>query len=141
MSSLVIINKIDLAGAVGADLTVMERGANRMRITMNGRVTAPTIFAAIEHGVKLPEIIDFILDKYRAAGANSASSSSVNSNNNNNQIIFLVETNKQQALTSHINLYGRNRKALAGCFIAAVQVPLLFLLERTVVASFLQIEA
>jgi urease accessory protein len=90
-SDLLIINKIDLAPAVGADLIVMERDAIRMRTTKtmtnnsatttNGTTTTsttttvgPILMAAIKHGVKLPEIIDFILQKYRAALSSSSSS-------------------------------------------------------------------
>jgi urease accessory protein len=92
-SDLLIINKIDLAPAVGADLIVMERDAIRMRTTKmtnnsattNGTTTTsttttvgPILMAAIKHGVKLPEIIDFILQKYRAALSSSSSSSRPN---------------------------------------------------------------
>jgi urease accessory protein len=65
-SDLLIINKVDLADAVGADLSVMEQDAIRMRTTRQG-VVKPTILASIKHGVKLPEIVSFILQMYRAA--------------------------------------------------------------------------
>jgi urease accessory protein len=85
-SDLLIINKIDLAAAVGADLIIMERDAIRMRTTKmmannsattNGdgtttTVVGPILMAAIKHGIKLPEIIDFILQKYHAALSSSS---------------------------------------------------------------------
>lgn len=65
-SDLLIINKIDLAEAVGADLDVMERDANKMRKANDGTV-GPTIFAAVKHGNRLSDICDFILEKYYKA--------------------------------------------------------------------------
>jgi urease accessory protein len=53
-SDLLIINKIDLAPYVGADLSVMDRDARLMR------GTRPFIFSDIKHGVGLSEIIDWI---------------------------------------------------------------------------------
>jgi urease accessory protein len=60
-SDLLIINKIDLATAVGADLEVMKRDADRMR---DG---APTVFGAVKHGTGMPEIVDFIRHNYEHA--------------------------------------------------------------------------
>jgi len=60
-SDLLVINKIDLAEAVGADLSVMERDAKKMR------GEAPTVFAAVKHGTGLPEIKGFILRNYATA--------------------------------------------------------------------------
>jgi urease accessory protein len=53
-SDLLIINKIDLAPYVGADLSVMDRDAKLMR------GSRPFIFSAIKHGVGLAEIIGWI---------------------------------------------------------------------------------
>src|SRR5437763_1720684 len=49
-SDLLVINKIDLAPHVGADLAVMDRDARRMR------GAGPTVFAQITAGVAVPEI-------------------------------------------------------------------------------------
>ena len=49
-SDLLVINKIDLAPHVGADLAVMDRDARRMR------GTGPTVFAQVTAGVAVPEI-------------------------------------------------------------------------------------
>ncbi|HIK31631.1 MAG TPA: urease accessory protein UreG [Oscillatoriales cyanobacterium M59_W2019_021] len=53
-SDLLVINKIDLAPFVGADLGVMERDAKKMR------GDKPFVFANLKTKVGLPEIIDFI---------------------------------------------------------------------------------
>jgi urease accessory protein len=54
-SDLLVINKTDLAGAVGADLAVMERDARKMR------GEGPFIFAQVKHGPGVPEIIAQLL--------------------------------------------------------------------------------
>ena len=56
-SDLLIINKIDLAPYVGADLDVMEKDTRRMR------PNSPYVFSnlKVQHG--LQEIIDFIIDR------------------------------------------------------------------------------
>ena len=54
-SDLLVINKTDLAAAVGADLTVMERDTLRMR----GQ--GPFVFAQVKHGVGLEAIVDHVL--------------------------------------------------------------------------------
>jgi urease accessory protein len=59
-SDLFIINKTDLAEAVGADLAVMKRDALKMR----GHV-GPTIFAQVKHNVNVDAIINEILFAYR----------------------------------------------------------------------------
>lgn len=68
-SDLLIINKIDLAPAVGADLGVMERDANMMRtVVVNGTKTlGPTVFASVRQGTSLDDIEDFILKEYAKA--------------------------------------------------------------------------
>jgi urease accessory protein len=54
-SDLLVINKTDLAPAVGADLNVMDRDARAMR------GAGPFIFAQVKNGVGIPEIISHIL--------------------------------------------------------------------------------
>jgi urease accessory protein len=53
-SDLLVINKIDLAPLVGADLGVMERDTKSMR---GGK---PFVFTNLKTKVGLPEILDFI---------------------------------------------------------------------------------
>jgi urease accessory protein len=65
-SDLLIINKVDLAEAVGADLDVMRRDADRMRATSDDHV-GPTVFASVKHGTALDDIEDFILEAYAKA--------------------------------------------------------------------------
>ena len=65
-SDLLIVNKIDLAPAVGADLGVMERDARRMR------EGGPTIFAEVKHGRGVDAIVDLILSAWKASGASQA---------------------------------------------------------------------
>jgi urease accessory protein len=57
-SDLLIVNKIDLADAVGADLNVMKRDAAKMR--GNG----PTIFASVKNGTQVPEICAIIVEHF-----------------------------------------------------------------------------
>lgn len=85
-SDLLIINKIDLAESVGADLEVMRRDANAMRrieyyhfhdsndsgnhdeTTTHMEVkSGPTIFAAVRQDIGVDEIERFILDRYEKA--------------------------------------------------------------------------
>lgn len=54
-SDLLVINKTDLAPAVGADLAVMDRDARRMR------GDGPFIFAQVTHGVGVDDIAAHIL--------------------------------------------------------------------------------
>ncbi|MGA9523475.1 MAG: urease accessory protein UreG [Myxococcaceae bacterium] len=60
-SDLLVINKTDLAPLVGADLGVMERDARKMR--GNG----PTVFAQVTHGVGVSQIVEHILEAWRAS--------------------------------------------------------------------------
>ncbi|KAJ3125236.1 hypothetical protein HK098_000434 [Nowakowskiella sp. JEL0407] len=62
-SDLLVINKTDLAAAVGADLSVMDRDAKKMRDT------GPTIFAQVKNDVGVDKIIELILDAWKASGA------------------------------------------------------------------------
>ena len=60
-SDLLVINKIDLAEAVGASLDVMERDAGKMRKGMHGGESGPTVFASVKNGVGLDDIIGHIM--------------------------------------------------------------------------------
>lgn len=53
-SDLLVINKIDLAPYVGADLTIMERDAKRMR------GNKPFIFTNLKNQAGLTDVINFI---------------------------------------------------------------------------------
>jgi urease accessory protein len=55
-SDLLVINKIDLAPYVGADLSVMDRDAKLMR------KERPFIFAAVKHGDGVKAIVDWICE-------------------------------------------------------------------------------
>jgi urease accessory protein len=54
-SDLLVINKTDLAEAVGADLTVMERDTRKMRDR------GPFVFAQVKHGIGVNEIVSHVL--------------------------------------------------------------------------------
>lgn len=56
-SDLLVVNKIDLAPYVGADLDIMEFDTKRMR------PNKPFVMANIKHGNGLDEVIRFIEDK------------------------------------------------------------------------------
>ncbi len=60
-SDLLVINKTDLAVAVGADLKVMERDTKKMR------GDGPFVFAQVKHGVGLDEIINHVLHAWQHA--------------------------------------------------------------------------
>ncbi len=60
-SDLLVINKTDLAEAVGADLSVMQRDATKMRDT------GPLVFAQVKNGVGVEAIIQYVLDARNAA--------------------------------------------------------------------------
>lgn len=63
-SDLLVVNKIDLAEIVGADLGVMERDAAKMR------EGGPTVFAEVKAGKKgLGHIVNLILSAWKASGA------------------------------------------------------------------------
>lgn len=55
-SELLVINKIDLAPLVGADLSVMERDSYALR------GDAPTIFASVLHGEGMDSIVKWVRD-------------------------------------------------------------------------------
>src|SRR5467141_1495502 len=54
-SDLLVINKTDLAEAVGADLKVMERDAQKMR------GEGPFVFAQVKNGVGMKDIMDHVI--------------------------------------------------------------------------------
>ena len=62
-SDLLVINKTDLAPAVGADLDLMDRDARKMR------GAGPTIFAAVKHGDGIADIVEHILRAHKEATA------------------------------------------------------------------------
>jgi urease accessory protein len=60
-SDLLVINKTDLATAVGADLKVMERDTKRMR------GSGPFVFAQVKNGVGCDEILSHIIHAWQHA--------------------------------------------------------------------------
>jgi urease accessory protein len=65
-SDLLVINKIDLAEAVGADLDRMEREARHIR------EDGPTIMAVVKDAGKqtgLRQIVDLVVSAWKASGA------------------------------------------------------------------------
>lgn len=62
-SDLLVVNKTDLAEAVGADLGVMERDARRMR------EGGPTVFAVVKHDKHVDDIVSLVLSAWKASGA------------------------------------------------------------------------
>jgi urease accessory protein len=58
-SDLLVINKTDLADAVGADLKVMERDTKKMR------GDGPFVFAEVKHGVGVDHIVEHILHQWQ----------------------------------------------------------------------------
>jgi urease accessory protein len=54
-SDLLVINKVDLAPLVGADLSVMDRDARKMR------GDGPFIFAEVTHGIGVREIAEHVV--------------------------------------------------------------------------------
>ena len=67
-SDLLVINKIDLAEAVGASLDVMERDANKMRQgRVQGGESGPVVFASVKNGVGVDQIILHIMRGFENA--------------------------------------------------------------------------
>jgi len=62
-SDLLVINKIDLAPMVGADLDVMDRDSRKMR------GERPFVFSNIKAGVGVAEIADFVTEAGGLAGS------------------------------------------------------------------------
>jgi urease accessory protein len=58
-ADLLVINKTDLAPAVGADLGVMDRDARRMR------GDGPVVFAQVKHGPGVEEVTGYALAAWR----------------------------------------------------------------------------
>ncbi len=58
-TDLLVINKTDLAQAVGADLQVMERDARRMR------GPGPFVFAQVRNGVGIDEIVAHVIHAWQ----------------------------------------------------------------------------
>jgi urease accessory protein len=56
-SDFLVINKIDLAPLVGADLSVMEKDTKRMR------GDRPWCFTNLKNGVGLDQVVDFVLQQ------------------------------------------------------------------------------
>ena len=56
-ADLLVINKIDLAPYVGANLDIMDSDTKRMR------PNSPYVFSNLHEGIGLEDIIDFIVDK------------------------------------------------------------------------------
>lgn len=65
-SDLLVINKTDLAPLVGADLSVMDRDARKMR------GDKPFVFSNLKSGEGLSTIIDFIVDQGMLSETNAA---------------------------------------------------------------------
>ena len=59
-SDLLVINKTDLAEIVGADLTIMDRDAKKMR------GDGPVVFAQLKNGVGIDEIADHVTQRRTA---------------------------------------------------------------------------
>ncbi|KAK5205289.1 hypothetical protein LTR41_009138 [Exophiala xenobiotica] len=59
-SDLLVINKCDLADAVGADVDLMEREANKIR------EGGPVVRAVIKHGVGVRETVDMVLSAWKS---------------------------------------------------------------------------
>ena len=66
-SDLLVVNKVDLAQAVGADIAVMQRDAGRMR------EGGPTIFAEVKNGKSVSDIVGLLLSAWRSSGASEVS--------------------------------------------------------------------
>jgi len=62
-SDLLVVNKIDLAEHVGADLAVMEADTRRMRA---GR---PYVFTSLRHAIGFGQVADFVLQRGFGAAA------------------------------------------------------------------------
>jgi urease accessory protein len=66
-SDLLVINKTDLADAVGADLGVMDRDARKMR------GPGPVLFAQVRNGVGINEIVRHVIGALQEATGESRS--------------------------------------------------------------------
>ncbi|KAH8705634.1 putative urease accessory protein UreG [Talaromyces proteolyticus] len=61
-SDLLVINKVDLAEAVGADLDVMARDAGKIR------EGGPTVFGSVKHGNGVEHIVNLIISAWKGSG-------------------------------------------------------------------------
>lgn len=61
-ADLLVINKTDLAQAVGADLSIMDRDSRTMR------GPGPFVFAQVKHGVGVDEIVNHVTHAWQHAG-------------------------------------------------------------------------
>lgn len=59
-SDLLVINKCDLADAVGADVDLMEREANKMR------EGGPVVRGVVKHGVGVAQTVDMIISAWKS---------------------------------------------------------------------------
>jgi urease accessory protein len=59
-SDLLVINKCDLADAVGADVDLMEREANKMR------EGGPVVRGVVKHGVGVKQTVDMIISAWKS---------------------------------------------------------------------------
>ena len=66
-SDVLVINKIDLAEAVGADLSIMDRDAKLMRDD------GPTVFASVKQDEGVDEIAAHIMEAHDMALRHKAS--------------------------------------------------------------------
>ena len=62
-SDLLVVNKTDLAEAVGADLGIMEQDARRMR------EGGPVVFTNVKGGVGVMDVVGLVLSAWKATGA------------------------------------------------------------------------
>ena len=60
-TDLLVINKTDLAGAIGANLSVMERDSKKMR------GDGPFVFAQVKHGIGMDDIVGHVLHAWQHA--------------------------------------------------------------------------
>lgn len=75
-ADVLVVNKCDLAGAVGADLGVMEGDARRMRgwgggatgVGGEGGEVGPVIMSVVKEGKGVDEIVGLILSAWKASG-------------------------------------------------------------------------
>ena len=62
-SDILVINKIDLAAAVQADLSIMERDALKMR----GERAHPALFTSVKEGTNIDALAQYIEEQYEKA--------------------------------------------------------------------------
>ena len=65
-ADVLVINKCDLAEAVGADLSVMERDARRMR---EGGEGGPVIMGVVKEGVGVGDLVGLVKGAWKGSGA------------------------------------------------------------------------